>query len=192
MGIMKVKRIIFYLLVIGIVAVISGCVRYPGEPGPEPGETEYQLEVTVEVAGIIDSSDGMYYIVMDADGDSVDGPRAEVNDWDDEYYYLKLENDSFYFAQVKDDVETFYGGTYSENKLQATIPLSDLEDPNSIDINILTTDSENITYDSLDNGYFTINAKTLGYIPDILDDHVDSQDGVDFDIVKVTAKITIP
>jgi len=45
------KRTIIILLIIGIVAVLPGCVRYSGEHEPEPGEENYQLEITVEVAG---------------------------------------------------------------------------------------------------------------------------------------------
>ncbi|MGB6370604.1 MAG: hypothetical protein WBF68_06185 [Atribacterota bacterium] len=191
MRIMKVKRIIFYLLVIGIVAVISGCVRYPGEPGPGPGETEYQLEVTVEVAGIIDSSNGMYYIVMDADGNSATGPEYDISFWDDRFYYIKLEDGFFYFAQKEEGSPELYlaDSLISGNKVQVTIALSDLEDPNSIDINVITTDSENNTYDHLDS-YFTIST-VLGFTVTREDSAGDSEDGgVDFDIVKVEALIT--
>jgi hypothetical protein len=190
----KIPKAIFsWLIIFSIILLVSGCARWPDGPGPEPGETDYQLEITVEVKGEINTDEGIYYIVLDADSESIDGPVADVYFWDADYYYIKLENGFFYFAQVKDDFEsTFYGGSIvSTNKFQVIITLSDLGNPSSVDINVLTTDSENITYDSLDNGYFTINAKTLGSIPDI-DDSVDSQDGVDFDIVRVTAQITIP
>jgi hypothetical protein len=190
----KIPKAIFsWLIIFSIILLVSGCARWPDGPGPEPGETDYQLEITVEVKGEINTDEGIYYIVLDADSESIDGPVADVYFWDADYYYIKLENGFFYFAQVKDDFEsTFYGGSIvSTNKFQVIITLSDLGNPSSVDINVLTTDSEKITYDSLDNGYFTINAKTLGSIPDI-DDSVDSQDGVDFDIVRVTAEITIP
>jgi hypothetical protein len=191
----KIPKAIFsWLIIFSIILLVSGCARWPDGPGPEPGETDYQLEITVEVKGEINTDEGIYYIVLDADSESIDGPGEDIIFWDEEYYYIKLENGFFYFAQVKDDAEsTFYGGSIvSTNKFQVIIAISDLENPSSVDINVLTTDSENITYDSLDNGYFTINAKTLGSIPDILEDPVDSQDGVDFVIVKVTAQITIP
>jgi hypothetical protein len=48
MGIMKVKRTIILFLIIGTLAVVSGCARWPYGPEPEPG-TEYQLEITIEV-----------------------------------------------------------------------------------------------------------------------------------------------
>ena len=172
------------------MAAVTGCARWPEGPEPEPGETEYQLEITVEVSGIINSSDGMYYIVMDADGNSATGPGYDISFWDDEFYYIKLESGFFDFAQVKDDFESIFdGGSFSGDKIQITIALSDLEDPNSIDINVVTTDSENNTYDHLDS-YFTINT-VLGSMvtrEDSADDSGDS--GTDFDIVKTTAVIT--
>jgi hypothetical protein len=172
---------------------VSGCARWPDGPGPEPGETDYQLEITVEVKGKINTEEGIYYIALDADSELIDGPGEDIIFWDDEYYYIKLENGFFYFAQVKDDFEsTFYGGSIvSTNKFQVIIALSDLENPSSIDINVLTTDSDNNTYDSLDS-YFPISTG-LGSSEDIPDSEGDSGDGgVDFDIVRVTAQITIP
>ena len=191
MGIMNIKKIIIFLLAIGVMAAAAGCARWPDGPGPEPGETEYQLEITVEVSGIVDSSNGIYYIVMDADGNPAAGPGDYVSFWDDSFYYIKLEYGFFDFAQVQDDFESIFdGGSFSGNKIQITIALSDLGDPNSIDINVVTTDSDNNTYDYLDNGYFTINTN-LGSKPPITDQENDSGDGgEDFDITKVTAVIT--
>jgi len=113
------KRAIIILLIIGIVAVISGCVRYPGEPEPEPGEPEYQLEITVEVAGEINTYDGKYYIVFDADSDSADGPGDDINLWDDSYYYIELDDWGFYFAQVEEGSASMSltASSYSEDKI---------------------------------------------------------------------------
>jgi len=192
MGIMNVKKAIIFLLAIGLMVVVTGCARWPDgpEPEPEPGETEYQLEIALEVEGIIDSNNGIYYIVMDADGNSATGPEYDVSLWDDRFYYIKLENGFFDFAQVKDDFESIFdGGSFSGNKIQVTIALSDLEKPNSVDINVITTDSDNNTYDHLD-GYFTIST-VLGFTVTREDSAGDSGDGgVDFDIVKATAIIT--
>jgi hypothetical protein len=190
----KIPKAIFsWLIIFSIILLVSGCARWPDGPGPEPGETDYQLEITVEVKGEINTDEGIYYIVLDADSESIDGPGEDIIFWDDEYYYIKLENGFFYFAQVKDDAEsTFYGGSIvSTNKFQVIIAISDLENPSSIDINVLTTDSDNNTYDSLDS-YFSISTG-FGSSNDISDSEGDSGDGgVDFDIVKVTAEIKIP
>jgi hypothetical protein len=191
MKIMNTKRAIIIFLMIGTLTVVAGCARWPEGPGPEPGETEYQLEITVEVSGIIDSGNGIYYIVMDADGNSATGPEYDISFWYEEFYYIKLEDGFFDFAQVKDDFEsTFDGGSFSGNKIQVTIALSDLGDPNSIDINVVTTDSENNTYDHLDS-YFNIISTVLGVTVTREDSAGDSEDGgSDFDIVNATAVIT--
>ncbi|MBA7525694.1 hypothetical protein ES705_17847 [subsurface metagenome] len=191
MRIMNVKRTIIIFLMIVVIAGVSGCARWPEEPEPEPG-TDYQLEITVEVAGEINDYSGIYYVVLDADEESIDGPGDDLFFWDDDFYYIKLENDFFYFAQVEEgspelDLTDY---SYSENELQVTIALSDLGNPSSIDINVITTDSDNNTYDYLD-GYFTINTTVLGSTVTREDSAGDSGDsGADFDIVKVTAVIT--
>ncbi|MCK4308377.1 MAG: hypothetical protein KAW42_00150 [Candidatus Atribacteria bacterium] len=188
MRIMNMKRAMILLLTIGIIVVVSGCARWP-EPEPEPPEPEYQLEITVEVAGEINPEEGIYYIVLDTDEDSADGPGDDLFFWDDDFYYIKLDNWGFYFAQVKDDSESsFEEGNIIGNIFQVTIALSDLGDPNSIDINVITTDSDNNTYDYLDP-YFTISTD-LGSSKNITDTEGDSGDGADFDIVKVTAVVT--
>ncbi len=193
MRIINVKRAIIILLAIGLMVVVTGCARWPGEPGPEPGpgETEYQLEINVEVAGIIDSSDGMYYIVMDADGNSATGPGYDISFWDDRFYYIKLEDGFFYFAQVEEGSPELYlaDSLISGNKMQVTIALSDLEDPSSVDINVLTTDLENNSYDRLDS-YFTIYTILGSTEEGIVSEGGSEEGGADFDIVKVTAVVT--
>jgi len=192
MGIMNVKkRAIIFLLAIGLMVIVTGCARWPEGPEPEP-ETDYQLEITVEVAGEINSYSGIYYIVLDTDEESIDGPEDDLFFWDGDFYYIKLENDFFYFAQVEEgspelDLTDY---SFSENELQVTIALNDLGNPSSIDINVITTDSDNNTYDHLDD-YFTINTTVLGSTVTTEDSAGDSGDGgADFDIVKVTAVVT--
>ena len=63
-------------------------------------------------------------------------------------------------------------------------------DPTKVDVNVLTTDLNNHTYDSLSDGYFSISTSwgSSKTIPESEDDSGDG--GEDFDIVKVTAVIT--
>lgn len=188
MRITKVKRAIIIFLMIGVMVIISGCARWPEEPEPEPG-TDYQLEITVEVAGEINSYDGIYYIVLDANENLVDEPGGNVEDWEDDFYYVKLDGMGFHFAQVKDDSESLFGeGNISGNILEVTIALSDLGDPNSVDINVVTTDSENETHDHLDS-YFTIYTDLGSTEEGIVSEGGSEEGGPDFDIVKVTAEI---
>jgi hypothetical protein len=191
MRIMNIKRAMILLLTtIGILVVVSGCVRFPG-PEPPPPEPEYQLEITVEAAGEINSDEGIYYIVLDTDEDSADGPGSDIFFWNGDFYFTKLENYFFYFAKVEEGSPELQltNSSYSGDKLKVTIALSDLNDPDSIDINVITTDSENNTYDHLDS-YFTINT-VLGSAETREDSEGDSGDGgADFDIVKVSAVVT--
>ena len=193
MRIMNVKRAIIIFLMIGIMVIISGCARWPYGPEPEPGEKNYQLTITVEINedGVINTTDGIYYIVLDTDIDYSASADSGFFYWGDDFYYIKLDNWGFYFAQKEEGSPELYltDNLISGNKIQVTIALSDLEDPNSIDINVVTTDSENNTYDHLDS-YFTIST-VLGFAVTREDSEGDSGDGgAGFDIVKVTAVIT--
>ena len=188
----KIKLEIYLLLIVLAVTLLStGCARWPGEPGPGPGETEYQLEITVEVAGTIDSSNGMYYIVMDTDGNSATGPGYDISLWDEDFYYINLENGFFYFAQKEEGSPELdlANSVISGNKIQVTVALSDLDQPNSIDINVITTDSDNNTntYDHLDS-YFTISTELGSTEEGVISGG--GTGGVDFDIVKATVVIT--
>ena len=157
MRIIKVKRAIMILLMVGVMAVVSGCARWPDGPGPGPG-AEYQLQITVQVLGELNVSDGIYYIVLDNNGNSADGPGGEVDDWEDEYYYVQLDDWGFDFTQVGEGSSSIAltDSLIGVDELQVTISLSDLgEIEDSIDFNVVTTDSDNNTYDYLDN-YLTI------------------------------------
>lgn len=193
MRIMNVKRVIIFLLMIVVMVATSGCVRWTDGPEPGPGEPEYQLKITVEVKEQINTDEGIYYIVLDADEESADGPGDEILFWEDNYYYIKLDSMGFYFAQVEEGSPELQltDSLYSGNKLQVIIAVSDLRDPSSIDINIITTDLVNNTYDHLDS-YFTISTGS-GSSKSEEDSEDDSGDGgPDFDITYVTANIVIP
>ena len=194
MRIINLKRAIIILLAIGLMVVVTGCARWPEGPGPEPGTEEYQLTITVEVNedGVINTEDGIYYIVMDADENhDATGPGYDISLWEDRFYYIKLENYSFCFAQVEEESPeldlTDY--LYSENELTVTIALSDLGSPSSIDINVITTDSDNNTYDHLDS-YFTINTDLGSTEEGVVSEGGSEEGGADFDIVSVKAEIT--
>ena len=190
MRIMNVKRAIILFLIIGTLAVVSGCARWPEEPGPEPG-TEYQLQITVQVFGEINVDDGIYYIVLDNNGNPADGPGEEVDDWEDEYYYVQLDYWGFDFSRVDEGSSSIAltDSLIDYDELQVTISLSDLgETEDSIDFNVVTTDSDNNTYDYLDN-YLTIGT-TFGSMEEDYDSGGDLEnDEDDFDIIGVIAEI---
>ena len=191
MRIMNVKRAIIILLAIGLMAVVTGCARWPYGPEPEPSEPEYQLKITIEVAGVINDDDGIYYIVLDADGNSATGPGYDIPFWDNRFYYIKLKDGFFNFTKVEEGspVLQLTDSSYSGDKLEVTIALSDLEDPSSVDINVVTTDSEGNNYDHLDS-YFTINTELGSTGEGVVLEGGSEEGGPDFEIVKVTAVIT--
>jgi len=189
------KKIIWSLLILlGIAVAVSGCARWPDGPGPGPGEPEYQLEITLEVKGEINTDDGIYYIALDTDGKPATGPTEDISLWEGTFYYVKLNNMGCWLHPKEEGSEEIQLNNYSifdnRSKLQVTIALSDLGNPEScIEINVVTTDSVGYTtYDYLDS-YFSIttefNQTGEGTSSKDLED-----DKADFDIVKVTALIT--
>jgi len=182
------KRVIIIFLMIGIMAVVTGCARWPYGPEPEPG-TEYQLRITVQVFEEINVDDGIYYIVLDNDGNPADGPGDEVDDWEDEYYYVQLDYWGFNFTRVDEGSSSIAltDSLIGYDEFQVTISLSDLgEAEDSIEFNVVTTDSDNNTYDYLDN-YLTIGT-TFGSMEEDYDSGGDSEND-DFDIIGVIAEI---
>jgi len=191
MRIINLKRAIIILLMIGILAVVSGCARWPEGPEPEPG-TDYQLQITVQVLGEINANDGIYYIVLDNNGNSADGPGEEVDGWNDDYYYVKLDYWGFDFARVDESSSpiTLTDSLIGEDEFQVTISLSDLgEIEDSIDFNVVTTDLDNNTYYYLDN-YLTIGT-TFGSMEEDYNSSSDLENSEDdFNIIGVIAEIT--
>ena len=192
MGIINIKKIIIFLLAIGVMAVAAGCARWPDGPGPEPGETEYQLEITVEVKGEINTDEGIYYIGLDTDGQTGIGPGNDIGDWEGYYYYVKLDSMGCYLYPKEEGSAMLLSCSTSDigSKLQVTIALSYLGDPeSSIDINVVTTDSDGYTtYDYLDDNF---NIRTVLYSKGEGSSSTDlEEDEAGFDIVKATAEIT--
>ena len=192
MEIMNTKRAIIVFLLIGALAVAAGCARWPGEPGPEP-ETDYQLEITVEVAGNINSGldDGIYYIGINPDGNTDPGPDSSLDSWQGEYYYIKFDNSgcNLYSKEESASPISLNNYSYNGNELKIKFFLSDLGVlETSIDVNVVTADSNDSVYDYLDD---CINISTDLYTERegiSLNDL--EEDEADFDIIKVFVKIT--
>ena len=145
----------------------------------------------LELKEILDIFNEGKILTMDDDGNPATGPGYDILFWDDIFYYIQLEDEFFYFAQKEEGSPELdlANSLISGNKIQVTVALSDLEKPNSVDINVITTDLDNNTYDHLDS-YFTIST-VLGSTVTGEDSAGDSGDGgTDFDITKVTAVIT--
>ena len=193
MRIINLKRAIIILLMIGILAVVAGCARWPYEPGPEPG-TDYQLEITVEVAGNINSGledDGIYYIGINPEGNTKPGPDSNLDSWQGEYYYIKLDDYgcNLYSKDESASPISLNNCLYNGNELKIKFFLSDLgERETSIDVNVITADSNDSVYDYLDdciNISTTLYAEGEGISLNDLE-----EDEVDFDITEVSVEIT--
>jgi len=193
MKIINVKRAMIILLVIGIMAVVAGCVRYPG-PKPEPPELEYQLEITVEVKGNISSGladEGIYYVGINSLGDTEPGPDSDLDFWQSKFYYIKLDNSgcNLYSKDVSALPISLNNYSYNGNELKIIFFLSNLGVlETSIDVNVVTADSSNGVYDYLDD---CINISTLLYTTEegISSINLD-EDEADYDIIKTSVEIT--
>ena len=191
------KRAIIILLIIGIIVVIPGCVRYPGEPEPEPGEKNYQLNITVEVKGNISSGlndDGKFYVGLNPKGDTEPGPDNYLDSWQEEgYYYIEL-NYSGCSLYSKDESAlpiSLNNYSYNGNELKIKFFLSDLgERETSIDVNVVTAYaySNDSVYDYLDD---CINISTTLYTKEegVSSNNLE-EDEADFDITEVSVEIT--
>lgn len=186
------KAIFSWLIIFSIILLVSGCVRYPDGSEGEPEETNYQLKITIEVAGEINTFDGIYYIGLDTDGQTGFGPGSDIDDWEGYYYYVKLDSIDCYLYPKEEGspISLSYSTSDNGSKLQVTIALSDLGNPeSSIDINAVTTDSDGYTtYDYLDD-YFPINTVLYSTGGGISSNDLED-DEADFDIIGVTAEIT--
>ena len=194
MGIINIKKAIIIFLMIGTLTVVAGCARWPDGPGPGPGEPEYQLEITVEVKGSINSgldNGGIYYIGINPDGDTKPGPDSYLDFWQGEYYYIKLDKwgCNLYSKDESASPISLNNYSYNGNELKIKFFLSDLgELETSIDVNVVTTDSNDNVYDYLDD---CINISTRLYTTGegiSLNDL--EEDEADFDIREVFVKIT--
>ena len=125
----KAKLKLFLSIMLCVALMIAGCARWPDGPGPGPGEPEYQLKITAEFAGLVapDEGEGIYYVVLDTDGNPVDGPGEDIIFWEDEYFYIQLDEWGFYFTQVEEGSPSISltDSSYSENKLFHVWELSD-------------------------------------------------------------------
>jgi hypothetical protein len=188
------KLSITCLALVFTIFMINGCARWPEEPNGGGGDGEKQLIVKVEIndEGTINTDDGNYYIVFDTDKDASFPPDDDIENWQEGYYYVKLENDIFYFGEVLEagTTEQFFTGTISDNYFQVNINLSDLSDPEGIHMNVVTTDTENETYDDLDSDFYI--DTSLIFPKTETDSLQDSDGGPDFDIAQVTTTILTP
>jgi len=191
----KLKKYSLCCLIIIIISfLLNGCARWPEEPNGGNGVGQKLLNIRVEIngEGTINTDEGNYYIVFDTNKNAPFGPDDDIENWQEGYYYVKLENDIFYFGEILEvgTSEQFMSGTISDNYFQVTINLADLGNPQGIHMNVITTNTDNETYDALDPDFY-INTDLI--FPKTETDLLfDSTGSADFDITQVTTTILIP
>lgn len=191
----KLKKYSLCCLIIIIISfLLNGCARWPEEPNGGNGVGQKLLNIRVEIngEGTVNTDEGNYYIVFDTNKNAPFGPDDDIENWQEGYYYVKLENDIFYFGEILElgTSEQFMSGTISDNYFQVTINLADLGNPQGIHMNVITTDTDNETYDALDPDFY-INTDLI--FPKTETDLLfDSTGSADFDITQVTTTILIP
>ena len=190
----KTKLGICLLIAIVVTLLSTGCARWPEGTEPVPGESEYQLEITVEVAGNINSGlddEGVYYIGINPEGDTKPGPDSDLDYWQGEYYYIKLDNwyCNLYSKDVSVSPISLNNYSYNGNELKIKIFLSNLGVlETSIDVNVVTADSSDSVYDYLDD-YININTSLYTTGEGTSSNNLE-EDEADYDIIKTSVKIT--
>jgi hypothetical protein len=171
-----------------VIFFINGCARWPD--GPDGGGQKLLvIRVDINENGAINTEDGHYYIVFDTRDNALTPPSQDIDDWEEGFYYVKLDNYGFCFGQWNSSCNYTSIGNVNDKYFQVNIDLESLGNPERIFMNIITTDNDDDeTYDSIGNpSELTIDASGTDYNKIVTDFSSDSTGGVDFDIIKVTA-----
>ena len=189
------KKLSLCCLVIFIIAfLLNGCARWPEEPNGENGVGQKLLNIRVDIndEGTANTDKGNYYIVFDTNKNAPFGPDDDIENWQEGFYYIKLEQIGFFFGEVLEvgTSEQFMSGTIFDNYFQVTVNLADLGNPQGIHMNVIATDTDNETYDALDPDFY-INTDLI-FPKTEIDLLFDSTGSADFDIAQVTTTILIP
>jgi len=159
---MYIKKFLLYCIILFIITfLLSGCARWIDDPNGGGGTGEKQLTVKVEINnnGQINTDDGIYYIVFDTDKDASFPPDEDIDNWEDGYYYIRLDEYGLFFGEVGNNSEENIGSIPStETYFQVAINIAKLGNPNKIFMNVLTTDKDEETYDYMEDALsLTIN-----------------------------------
>jgi hypothetical protein len=194
------KKFLLYSIILSIITILlCGCARWIDDPNGGGGTGEKQLTVKVEInnEGQINTNDGIYYIVFDTDKDASFPPDEDINNWGDDYYYIKLDTFGFSFGEVGGAEQSFSGSAQEgDDYFQISISLTSMDDPEKISMNVITSDTDNEVFDYLDFALasnLTINDTSM--IPSsnsVEDDLGDSANGLDYDIYKLTTILSTP
>jgi hypothetical protein len=194
------KKLLLYCTILCIITILlNGCARWSDDPNGGGGTGEKQLTVKVEINsnGQINTDDGIYYIVFNTNEDSSFPPDEDIDNWEDDYYFIKLDDFGFSFGVVGGTDSSFSGSAEEgDDFFQVSISLTSMDNPDKISMNVVTADTDNEVYDYLDFGLasnLTINdTSTIPSSNSIEDDTGDSTIDPDYDIYKVTTILSTP
>jgi len=184
------RSLLLIFSLIFIILFINGCARWPDGPGGV-GQKLLVIRVDINENGTINTEYGHYYIVFDTKDDALTPPSEDIDNWEEGYYYIRLDNIGFCFGQWSSPCYYTSIGNASAKYFQVNIDLESLGNPERIFMNIITTDNddENI-YDYIGNpSELTIIDTDLSEYNNIVTDFQDSTGGPDFDIIKVTVDL---
>ncbi len=186
----SLRSLLLVFSVIFVIFFINGCARWPDGPG---GVEQKLLVIRVDINenGEINTENGNYYIVFDTKEDALLPPPKDIDDWEEGYYYIKLDNYGLCFGQWGISPCQYTSvNVEGEKYFRINLDLDELGNPEKIFMNVITTNNDDETYDYMDNSpELTIDTSWTDYNK-IVDDFSSDSAGVpDFDIIKVTISL---
>ena len=192
----KLRKITICSLILILTSIlITGCARYPEEPssGGETGQKQLIIKVEINEEGTINVDDGYYYIVFDTEKTASFAPDSDLENWKERYYYVRLDDFGFRFGQVDSSWQYVNIGSVYENYFKVTINLDDLENPEKIRMNIITTDRDNETIDYMDTAFdLSIDTSFVPSTNVVIDYQDDANGNPDYDLTQITTTLLIP
>lgn len=150
------EKIKWFLVLGCLVLLVAGCAR--GEQ-PTWGVSR-GVVITLTVRGSVDPG-VRYFVAIDTDGNVLTGPDSDPAKWGS-FYVLWWADNNFYFRDKNGEERFFTGGTVSGSTVKMEIELSQLGDPSTLEIMVVTTDRGGNVLDSLGN-YFTVRLGSQSY-----------------------------
>lgn len=186
---LKTKTVINFLLscflLIILLSTLNGCARWPDGGG---GDKKNLLVIRVDISenGKINTEQGKYYVVLDTQEGASTPPSGELDDWKENYYYIKLDNFGSCSGRLDSTCKPIFV-TKGEKYFQVNLKLENLGNPKKIFMNVVTTDKDDKTYDSMgEPSRLTVDTSIPDFSKIETDITGDSEGGPDFDIIKVT------
>lgn len=183
------KQVLSIFLIMIFFIIFSGCARWP-EGGGGNEKKLLVIRVDINETGLINTDSGRYYITFDARKEAAQPPAKDTADWNDGYHYIKLDNMGFCFGKWGKSCQYTSIGMVGDKYFQVTLDIDSFDNPERIFMNVIATDNDDNTYDSVGNPIdLTINTNIPNFNTLVQDFPGDSSGGPDFDIIKVNISL---